>query len=615
MTSQLKTRLDQKVILPLSYYFARFIAEQSGENIDSLIAFSAALVSEANQQGHVCIELDQLRGKPLFESEVLSSSDQIAAIDVDKWCRNLLENHCVGLPGETTPLILEDSRLYLYRYWFYEMQVAEAIKSRLQTLDNLDIEGLSKQLDRLYPMAADKLLSEQKLAVALCVVRRFAVISGGPGTGKTTTVINLLAVLLSQQADTRVALAAPTGKAAARMMDSIRNGLDSCLIDDGIRKLIPTEASTIHRLLGFRPMGFRYSHRHLLPVDCVVIDEASMVDLTLMYRLLDALPSHARIILLGDRDQLAAVAAGNVLSDITGRGRAIQYSTGLTEKLGNILSEPVTNIQTSEHSPLVADSIALLTQSYRFSGESGIGKLAALVNRGDEAGVMEMSKSSSAQVSWFSKPVDRPGQSTLDHILAHYRAVVSSHEIEDAFSAFESSRVLCAVHSGPFGDREINHRIEAEMRHKHWISNEIDFHARPVLILSNDYELDLFNGDIGLLWPDENGLLQAYFRDTHSGLRHFPINSLPEYESAWAITVHKSQGSEFDSVVLILPPDNSSGALSRELLYTGITRAKQKLSIHATNATLETACRTSRQRYSGLASKLGWGKFSFIESP
>lgn len=611
MTSILKNLLNQSAIFPLSYYFARFIAEQSHENIDSLTALSAALVSEANQQGHVCIELEHMQGKPLFDSVSLSGSDPLTGIDADQWCQSLLENPCVGLTGETTPLILEDNRLYLYRYWFYETQVAEAIKSRLKTPDKLDYETLSKQLDQLYPKTAGQPLNEQKLAVALSVIRRFAVISGGPGTGKTTTVINILAVLLSQSADTRIALAAPTGKAAARMMDSIRSGLDNSLIDNNIRELIPTEASTIHRLLGYRPAGFRYSQQHLLPVDCVVIDEASMVDLTLMYRLLDALPNHARIILLGDRDQLAAVAAGNVLGDITGRGRPIQYSSGLARKLGDILSEPLTDIlradiQTSESPTVVADSIALLKQSYRFSHESGIGKLAALVNQGDASRILKLLESGSAQIDWFSNPVIRPEQSTLDLISAHYQAVVSSDDIETAFDTFECTRVLCAVHSGPFGDKEINHRIEATMRLKHWISGEVNFHGRPILILSNDYELNLFNGDVGLIWPDKDGLLQAFFRDTRQGLRHFPINSLPEYGSAWAMTVHKSQGSEFDSLVLILPPDSPPESVSRELLYTGVTRAKQKLSIHATATTLETACRTTRHRYSGLASKLGW---------
>ncbi|MDH5353741.1 MAG: exodeoxyribonuclease V subunit alpha [Gammaproteobacteria bacterium] len=606
MTSLLKNLLGQAAIYPLSYYFARFIAEQSDENIDSLTALSAALVSEANQQGHVCIDLEQMQQKLIFNCEGLSNSELITGISTAQWCQDLLQNHCVGLPGEITPLVLENSRLYLYRYWFYETQVAQAIRSRLQTQHQLDYELLSKQLDQLYPKSTDQRLSEQKLAVALSVIQKFAVISGGPGTGKTTTVINILAVLLSQSSNTRIALAAPTGKAAARMMDSIRSGLENSPIDDSIRELIPTEASTIHRLLGYRAKGFHYSHQHLLPVDCVVIDEASMVDLTLMYRLLDALPGHARIILLGDRDQLAAVAAGNVLGDITGKGRVIQYSTGLTEKLGKILSEPLTDIPTSNSSPAIADSIALLKQSYRFSQQSGIGQLASLVNQGDIAGVVSLLQSGCSEIEWFSNQVDRPEQSTLDHILAHYRAVVTSDNVETAFNAFECCRVLCAMHSGPFGDIEMNQRIEAAMRLKHWISGEPNFHARPVLILSNDYELELFNGDIGLLWRDKNGLLQAFFRDTRQGIRHFPINSLPEYESAWAMTVHKSQGSEFDSVVLVLPPSNSSDALSRELLYTGLTRAKNKLAIHATTSTLETACRTTRQRYSGLASKLLW---------
>ena len=583
----------------LSYYFAEFIAEQAGEDIDSLVALSAALVSEANQQGNVCVLLDDYSKQPLFQCESLNSGDLPRVESIKHWRDTLLNCNCFGQPGDLTPLIFEDGRLYLYRYWFYETQVAEHIQQRLHSPVEFDSHQLNQQIDQLYSE-----LNDQKRAVAIATSQRFVVISGGPGTGKTTTIINILAVLLSQNKETRIALAAPTGKAAARMIDSIQENIDSSLMPADVSNLIPDQASTIHRLLGYNQQGFRYSQQHQLPLDCVIIDEASMIDLTLMYRLLDALPQQARVILLGDRDQLASVAAGNVLGDITGNRFTVHYSIEQNDRLQSILGETVEQNPSSSIS--IADSIALLNKSYRFAAAGDISQLATLVNRGQASAVRDCLASGDSHLNWIPGNDKAPDLTVLDNILRDYEAVTTSDDLATAFEAFERNRVLCAVHSGAFGVDEINQRITDIMLSRGLIDNNSNFRGKPLLITRNDYELDLFNGDIGLLWWDENGQLVAWFRDGKLGFRRLPIASLPEHLCAWAMTAHKSQGSEFDTVTLILPPETQQLSLSRELLYTGITRAKQRLTLISSADMLDYACQTPSHRQSGLATKLGW---------
>jgi len=604
VNSLLKTLALQGEISYLSYYFAEFIAEQATQPLDSLHAVSADLVSEANQQGDVCIMLDRFAEGPLYNTDRFALADLPHAPDIASWSELLLSFGCVGEPGQVAPLILEDQRLYLYRFWFYESQLAEFITAGLIDTDDIDAVKLSQQLRHLYPIASDQAVNEQKLAVALAAKRRFAVVSGGPGTGKTTTVLNILSVLLTQRPNMRIQLVAPTGKAAARMIESIRRSIDFSNLEKDTLNLIPTQAGTIHRLLGFRRNSFDYSRQHRLPLDCVVIDEASMVDLTLMYRLFDALPANARVILLGDRDQLASVSAGNVLGDITGQGQTIHYSKHQNDSLSSIIDQPLK--KTGAAGMPISDSVALLTQSYRFDAHSGIDQLAKLINQGDSENSINLLRAPDTQMTWHSNSGERPQASTFESILSSYHAVVASDRIEQAFDAFERCRVLCAVHSGDFGVDAINQKITQSMQSQQWINQSENFTGKPILISTNDYELELFNGDIGLLWCDEDNNLRAYFRDIDQGLRSLPITSLPDHEPAWAMTVHKSQGSEFDSVFLILPGESHNRALSRELLYTAVTRARSKLLIDASEAALETACSIRSQRHSGLAQKLGW---------
>ena len=612
MKSLLKVLADSGDINPLSYFFAEFIAGQSAAGADSLLAYSAALVSENNANGDVCVELAQYLDRPLFNSDRITTDDMPRGIELGQWRHSLLESACVGSAGEDAPLILDQDRLYLNRYWRYESSVADLISSRLQTLTDIEPDELSQQLIQLFPgRAPQQALDTQELAVALAAIRRFVVISGGPGTGKTTSVIKILALLLAQQPSMRIKLVAPTGKAAARMMESIRAGKKDASIGSNIGDLIPDQASTIHRLLGYSNNRFRHAANNPLALDCLVIDEASMLDLTLTYRLLDALPAQARIILLGDRDQLASVAAGNVLGDITGHGRDIGYSQTLRQTLASILDQAVENIPHAGASGPVSDSVALLTQSYRFSPDSDIGQLAKLINAGDGEGAVELLEQTNSSPNLQTPPEPASlnnalNPSALDWVLESYRAVIGSETVSQALDEFERTRILCAIHPGPFGVDEINRKITNRLLTNWAFDPGEDYHGKPILITANDYELDLFNGDTGLLWRGEGGTLRACFRGGDQSIRELPIYSLPEYRTAWAMTVHKSQGSEYESVLLVLPSDEKSSAVSRELLYTGVTRTRQKLLIHSTAKVIIEACEKLTQRSSGLAKKLGW---------
>jgi len=566
----------------LSYYFADFIARQSQTDIDDLLCLSAALLCEANQAGNVCINLEHFTDTPLFSSSRIDPTRISRVGDATNWSACLRSSRCVGGPGDAAPLILDGKRLYLNRFWHYETQVAEKIKSMLAGVEKSNNAEISYSGKSLYA-GDDDTDSEQMFAVTMAASKPFSVVSGGPGTGKTTTIIKILCRLISQQPKIRIALAAPTGKAAARMMESIRNRIDLIEIDDNIRAAIPTRASTLHRLLGYRRRGYKYHHKHRLPVDCVVIDEASMIDLTLMYHLLDALPGQTRVILLGDRDQLASVAAGNVLGDITGHGNDLLQAKAV-----------------------VVDSIALLRHSYRFDSSTDIGKLAGLINSGQIDETRDLLAETGRGIVWYQDAGDEINPDALAWILNAYQPVLESKSAAAALDAYESTRLLCATNRGPLGVEQLNRLISTRLLSRLGRSEGDLFSGLPIMIVRNHHELGLYNGDTGVLWQDDNDQLQACFRDERGGVREYALNRLPEYSCAWAITVHKSQGSEYGSVLLLLPNDATSPVLSRELLYTAVTRARHRFYLQSCESVVRASIERLTRRHSGLAERLGW---------
>jgi len=565
----------------LSYYFADFVCARDGSSVDDLLGQSAVLVSEANLAGNVCIELDQFSGRPLFHGSRVEAAEIPLGLKPDEWCAALQASACVGGPGQDSPLIIEAKRLYLNRFWVYENYTAARIKALLERVESIDGAGINAQVEVLFS-GSEGIDQDQKNAILSAASKPFSVISGGPGSGKTSTVIRILAVMLAQNPNYRIALAAPTGKAAARMMDSIRQRIDQLEFDADIKSAIPVEARTIHRLLGYRQQVFSYHEQHRLPFDCVVIDEASMIDLKLMYQLLAALPERAQLILLGDRDQLASVAAGNVLGDITGHGHRLD---GAQSK--------------------IAASTCLLQSNYRFGRDSAIGALAREVNLGHGDAALELLRRNEQGLRWFDEPTEQVAKEALAWLYHAYQPIFESETPAQALDAYEKIRVLCATNQGPLGVEALNRMVSKALLARNGIAETELYSGLPIMITRNFQELGLFNGDTGVLWSLDDGL-RACFRGIEGDIRDFSVTRLPEFKAAWASTVHKSQGSEFDSVLLILPADAQSEVLSRELLYTAITRARRQFLLQAPGKVVTGAVDRLTRRHSGLALKLGW---------
>ena len=591
---------------PLDLWFARRMCHLAG-NEDPALVLAAALTSQRVGQGDVCLDLAEYAGSPLFPEH---REIGLTAPDFASWCASLRDAAVVGAPGDLAPLILDDrGRCYLGRYWRLEHDLATSLIARCtRPAEGLDLERLRSGLDRLFPQTQDRDGAQpdwQRLAAALAVLKRFCVISGGPGTGKTRTVTAILALLLEQAAGrpVRIGLAAPTGKAAARLVESVRKARTELALSLEVAQALPESASTLHRLLRFRPERAEPHFRadNPLPLDLLVVDEASMVDLPLMARLLAALPTQARLILLGDKDQLASVEAGMVLGDICGRGQALGFSDDLRRLLERVTGERLPTGKGAE-SPL-GEHIVVLRRSYRFGPGSGIQALASAVNAGDGDRAIEvLDQGGFPDLQRIDPDARRLPALIRDLVVPAFRAYLQCDDPAGALAAFTRIRIFCAVREGPFGVNRLNRLVAEGLEAEGLIEsgNSEMYVGRPVMVTENDYDLRLFNGDVGLLLrdPEANGQLRAFF-EAEDGPRRVLPTRLPRHETVYAMTVHKSQGSEFDNVLLVLP-ETDCPVLTRELLYTGITRARETVTLVGSRERIAQAARARVSRSSGL---------------
>lgn len=596
----------------LDLHFARHLSRLAGTE-DPALVLAAALTSQRVGQGDVCLDLRTHAGRLLFAPH---QTEGVVAPPFEDWIRALRQVALVGAPGATTPLILDPGgRCYLGRYWHLEHTLAQGLLSRAaQPAQPLDRQRLRAGLLRLFPPQRPRPPEGpdwQMLAAALSLIQGFSVISGGPGTGKTRTVTAILALLLDQAGaqGLRIALAAPTGKAAARLVESLRAARLTLDLPPEIATALPAQAFTLHRLLRFRTERAEphFTAARPLPLDLLVLDEASMVDLPLMARVLAALPPAARLILLGDQDQLASVEAGMVLGDICGRGREQGFSAGLAGELAGLTGEQVSG-GVQRGGPL-ADHILVLQHSYRFGSESGIGALARAINAGDADGTLALLDGGRFPALRRLDPDPQRLPALIRGLLVPaFREGLRAPSPAAALRALQVLRVLCAVRAGPFGVARVNHLAEAALVAEGLLppaAGEI-YPGRPLMVLENDYELGLFNGDVGLLWcePHQGAPLRAYF-ETEGGVRPVLPARLPRHETLYATSVHKSQGSEFDRVVLLLP-ETDNPLLTRELLYTAVTRARSAVTLIGSRERIAQAVQRRVIRSSGLVERL-WG--------
>lgn len=591
----LRALAEADAVRPMDLAFGRWLAGLDPERGEAL-ALTGALLARARLAGHSHVELDAWAGHPFPNETSAEPAAPLPRLPEQGTWRTLLEaSPLVGAPGEAAPLVLDGDALYLYRYWRAERRVAERLARRLQAPAPLaPAASLRARFTELFPPASNGTLDAQALAAAAALRQPLAVIAGGPGTGKTTTVARLLALLLQARPDLRVALAAPTGKAAQRLSASIAFQLDALGLDADARARIP-EAQTLHRLLRASPDGrFGRSAESPVPADLLIVDETSMVDLLLMDALLDALPETTRLVLLGDADQLDSVEAGAVFGDLCRLGGTPSPAfAGFCRDLG------LEGVPEDAAALPPADAVVTLWKSHRFDPDAGIGALAAALREGDADRALAVLDDAGTPEATLA-----PGspKEALNRVLPHARAVVQSATPEEALEALGRFQLLALTRHGPAGVKALNAAVEAVLRREDRIVPASYYRGRPVLVTANDYGVGLFNGDLGVAWPAD-GHPAVVFPDGQGGLRTVPAVRLPPHESAWAMTVHKSQGSEFDAVTVLLPSE-ATPLLTRELLYTAVTRARSSASVLGAPAQVRHAATHASRRHSRLGALL-----------
>ena len=566
----------------------------------------AFLVSKKLSEGHICIDLNELSDEPDFENV---SGKNYVKIYTALLSREPLVTTIIGAKQ---PFVLHNEKLYLQRYFHYETIVLQRIKQFIfseQNIASQRMDELAKNLgfiQQLFPAAAEKTNDEtdwQMVAAIGAVLNNFTIITGGPGTGKTTTVAKIVALLFTINPLLKVALAAPTGKAAARMAESLKaTTVVNKAMHQTFQTLVP---STLHRLLNLSPGSTqsKYNKENPLDYDLIIVDESSMIDVSLFAKLLSAVGDHTRLILIGDKDQLASVEAGSLFGDLCNAQPVLNLFSGeraaiinrlFSDKKGTINNS---NISENIHHPLF-QHIVELRHSHRFSGHEGIGRFSkAVINNNADIIQQFFKPGFDVQVAIDNTYSD----AVFNKFVSGYSDYILEKDITKALAKFNNLQVLCAVREGNYGLYAINKKIEMLLQQKGLLSATGEYYEhRPIMVTKNYYDLQLFNGDIGIIRADENGTLKVWFLDSEQNLKSILPGFVGDSETVFAMTIHKSQGSEFDNVMVMLPDAADIELLTRELLYTAVTRAKKQVIIQGTEEIiLQTAAR-SVKRVSGI---------------
>ena len=588
--------IDQKINIPdiFSEYFN-----------DPIIKKVAYQVAKNLQEGNICLDLETYQ--------------QLEDMDID--INNLITSPFVTNEPFTNvqPFVFWDNKLYLHRYFSYETIIIEKIKELInegkenkEYLMQLLLDNKSNIEDHLVfgPAQVDQpayFIPWQKIAALSAFTSNFQIITGGPGTGKTSAVAGFLFLYLSFFPENSVALAAPTGKAAARMNESINLAAETnrSLTKEIRNKIRNIEATTIHRLLGTRreSVNFIFNKDNCLRYDLIIIDESSMIDVALMAKLLDAIERKTKLILLGDRNQLTSIGAGSIFGDLC---KIDDHSNKFEEKYIDFFNEFISEDENKIPKDILTKTtdygfVIELKQVFRFKPDNGISIFSTrlLADEAFDQAFIEIFKGTAEREIRITQS---PDDTLFLEMLKFYEDYASENDIKKAIEKLARIRILCAVREGDHGIYYFNDFIEKYLKNKRLLNPAYGFYDRQsVMITSNDYNLELFNGDIGIIRKDEEkSRYIAYFPGKDNNIREFSALNLPSYETAFAMTIHKSQGSEFENVIIVLPDDEDLTLLTRELIYTGVTRAKQKVLLIGKDNIIIDAGNRQVERISGI---------------
>lgn len=594
--------------------------------VDNVVLFHVFIaLSESQRNGHSCLSLATIASQTLWQSAAFDTSaaflNQQNIIekpgyrfpDITKLHSLLLpfsfDSNTTNTRDVSSLVVFEYEQLYLRRYWLFEHQLAGMLQCKLSQVVDVEMNQITAIMDRLFPVAQNQkdqnaLIDWQKVAVGNALNKCFSIIAGGPGTGKTYTVTKLLAGIVMLAPHLTIEMVAPTGKAAQRLSESIIKAVHDFkqqgLVANEILDNIPTEASTIHRLLGVikNNPNFRHDQHHQLSTDVLLIDEVSMVDLPMMTRIFRALKPSCRLILLGDADQLPSVAVGSVLADLAPY-KNTQFSNTNRTFISNACRQNLPQFMEK----CDVDYLTYLTLSRRFQAGGGIGLLAKSVIQGQASQAWQLlSSNDNSELSFVNNKTLTEFVKRLTKV--HYEDVFAAETVGQAFAALDKFRILVPSRTGDAGLENINKLVELNLQQKNLIPlKQSLYHGRPIMISQNHYGVNLFNGDIGILFKDKKQRLMAYFQQGDD-YRAVSISRLPKFETVFAMTIHKTQGSEFENVALILPEKGADRLLSRELIYTGITRAKKHLQMFTNQSVFVAGVQQKVSRASGLTTRV-----------
>jgi len=615
----------------LDFQFAEFVTRIEGHE-DSFLYGITAILSRSVRRKDVCLDLESL---PTDFPEALAEDEGLRYPSLDVMLKKLRQYSVVGEPGEKKPVILDGKRLYMYRFFRYEDLIASEVMRRAGELTEFNGDDLSVLLDELFP-PEDGGVDWQRCAAINAASRQLSVITGGPGSGKTTTVVRILMILMNDHLKRSgtfpsIALAAPTGKAAAHMQQSVSSAIARIEHDadmsvkvkslaEKAKEIIPASGLTLHRLFSTATVS---GDRRILPYDIIVVDECSMADIAVFSRFIEMTGHRTRVLILGDKDQLSSVEAGSVLGDICAHpGDKPVYPALYADNVSRFSPFEIPGDSISKSAGGLSGAVTYLTKCRRFAEDSGIGKLAGYVNEGDGERAYALFGDSQFKDLHFTeiqsvppgidvmryKPMRRMIITALKgflpdegspHFMGGFCDVTSP---DDALRLQSRFQILCAMRNGPFGSLSMNQYVEEILRAEGRITGRGSvYHGLPVIVTENDHALRLYNGDAGIVYGTDV-TPRAYFSSGDTVRSVLPLQ-ISAWEKGYALTVHKSQGSEYDHVVVFLGPHDSR-VVTRELIYTAVTRAKKSVHVLGRKDDFIAACARRITRESGLGDRL-----------